>query len=106
MKQCMHRIMDWRTCKRQVCLQQNKGKKLMHYLVGSKTEEFCNMASDAAPLLDSQDSNFDEDDYLSERNRKNYGLNQGNGKGKKKEKGCCGKCMWCICGGCFQICGR
>ena len=89
-------------------LQQNKGKKIRKYPLTSDKEKGWkrNMASDAAPLLDSQDSNFDEDDYLSERNRKNYGLQQGNGKGKKKENSCCGKFMWCLCGGCFQIFGR
>ena len=92
-------------------LQQNKRKKLRHYslLADREKSDRTNkhkMASDAAPLLDSQDSNFDEDDYLSERNRKNYGLYQSNGKGKKKEESCCGKWMWFLCGGCFQICGR
>ena len=87
-------------------LQQSKTKKARQYSLASDREKARNMASDAAPLLDSQDSNFDEDDYLSEGNRKNYGLYQGNGKGKKKEESCCGNCMWCLCGGCFQIFGR
>jgi len=85
----------------------NKNKTLRHYSLAADNDNGDEeMASDAAPLLNSQDSNFDEDDYLSEGNRKNYGLHSGNQNGQKKDGGCCGKCMWCICGGCFQICGR
>lgn len=85
----------------------NKSKKVRHYSLAIENDKEEEMASDNAPLLNSQsDSNFDEDDYLSERNRKNYGLYSGDSSGKKKDDGCCGKFIWCICGGCFQVCGR
>ena len=45
-----------------------------------------NMATDVAPLINSQDSNFDEDDYLSESNRKTYGMYSSNGECEAKSE--------------------
>lgn len=88
-----------------VLIHHSSYKKSIHSLELLE-EESDKMSKDTAPLLNSQDSNFDEDDYLSEGNRKTYGINGGGGSGRKKETNCCGKCIWCLCGGCFQACGR
>lgn len=80
--------------------ERHRGKKSeLVYSLGTDT-----MASDSAPLINSQDSNFDEDDYLSEGSRKTYGMYSSNGSSKKNKKSCCGKCWWCLCGGWCGLC--
>jgi len=74
----------------------------VYYSLG--TEEDWEMAGDQAPLINSQDSNFDEDDYLSEGSRKTYGMYSGNGASRKNNQSCCGKCWWCLCGGWKNMC--
>ena len=64
------------------------------------------MGGDSVPLINPLDSNFDEDDYLSESNRKSYGMYSNNGNASKNKKSCCGKCWWCLCGGWWQLCAR
>ena len=66
----------------------------------SLTRDADDMAGDAAPLIG---DDIDEDDYLSEGNRKNYGSHSSDKSQRKKKNGCCGSCWNCLCGGWKQF---
>ena len=59
---------------------------------------FSDMSSAEEPLIPTQNGGFDDDDYLSEGNRQNYGSNK-NDKSRSKGKGICSRCWWCLCCG-------
>lgn len=77
----------------------NKGS-----VVYSLTPPDDRMGGDSVPLINPLDSNFDEDDYLSESNRKSYGMYSNNGSSNKNKKSCCAQCWWCLCGGWWSLC--
>jgi len=70
-------------------------------------KNIADMSSADEPLIPSRNGGFDDDDYLSEGNRQNYGSNR-NEKSRRKGKGLCSRCWWFLCCGwkdcCLSVC--
>eukprot|EP00794_Sanderia_malayensis_P019164 gene19164-21084_t len=69
--------------------------------VDHSDSDFEVMSGANVPLI-GPGSNFDDEDYLSEGNRQNYGL-QSNDK-SRRQKGLCSRCWWFLCGGWKEGC--
>ncbi len=96
-------------------LVENNGSKFRHSVKTPTSEEpfltpcdsednFEAMNGANVPLIPGG-SGFDEEDYLSEGNRQNYGL-QSNEKSRRKKNGLCSRCWWFLCGGWREGCTR
>ena len=68
-------------------------------------KNFSDMSSADEPLIPPQNGGFDDDDYLSEGNKQNYGSG-GNDKSRRKGKGLCYRCWWFLCCGWKNCCLR
>ena len=64
-------------------LKRNRKNQSVYYSLSTKEDS--DMSSDQAPLITSQDNNFDEDDYLSEGSQKTYGMYSGTGNTKNQK---------------------
>ena len=80
----------------------NRKNQSVYYSLSTKEDS--DMSSDQAPLINSQDNNFDEDDYLSEGSQKTYGMYSGTGNSRKSRDSSCEKCWLCCCGGFKYFC--
>ena len=68
-------------------------------------KNYSDMSSADEPLIPSQNGGFDDDDYLSEGNKQNYG-SDGNDKSRRRGKGLCYRCWWYLCCGWKNCCLR